>query len=313
MISILVAAYNGEKYLARCLDSYCRQTNKDFELIVVNDGSTDSTLDIAKSYIGKLPHYKIISLPENRGLPAVRNAGVKASTGEYITFADCDDFVDECAVDMMYKCIHKQSDGIFCEHIRNYEKRQLSFRNVSLSRDEALLCVLNDKKIKGYSWSKIFKRDIIEKNNLRFNEKIRFCEDLNFAVKYIMCCDNIRRYDTAYYHYIYVKNSITNSGGFTDAKVTTLIALGEAISIMMKGNIDKNIVNQYKNYYMNMLLSLLMYGIYTGRMSVQQRKMLEKKLYKYDMRDMTSIRIFTALAISRFSVDLCYNIWRIIK
>lgn len=248
MISILVAAYNGEKYLARCLDSFCNQTNKNFELIVVNDCSSDGTLDIAKSYIGKLSNYRVLSLKKNSGVSAVRNVGIKAATGEYITFVDCDDWIDENAVEIMYSTLKDSAQAVFFEYYKNNEIAESSCNSSFYNQEQALLCVLNDKKIKGYLWNKIFRRDIIEKNNLRFNEKLRFCEDLNFTIKYIMCCDTVIKYDKAYYHYYENPVSVSKSGGFTPAKVTALNAISEIISIMTKKQISVDIINQYKTY-----------------------------------------------------------------
>ena len=313
MISIIVAAYNGEKYLRRCLDSLCKQTNKHFELILVNDCSTDSTLDIAKSYIKKISNYKILSLKKNSGVSAARNAGIKQATGEYVTFIDCDDWIEENAVEIMYSSINNLSQAIFFEYCKNNEVKDLSCNHSFYNRDQALLCVLQDQKVKGYVWTKLFSKKIIDDNRIYFNKSLKFCEDLNFTVKYIMCCDTVTKYDKAYYHYWENSGSVSKSGGFTSAKVTALDAISEIISIMTKEKVSADIINQYKTYYMNILLSLLMNGIDNGIMTDEQRKELESLLYKYDIKSIVSARVKATLTMCRLSVDGFYHIWRIIK
>ena len=92
LISIIVPVYNVEKYLERCLDSILSQTFSDFELILVNDGSTDHSLEICRSYAEKDERILLID-QENRGLSAARNAGIAVAKGEYLGFVDSDDYI----------------------------------------------------------------------------------------------------------------------------------------------------------------------------------------------------------------------------
>ncbi len=109
-ISVIIPVYNGEKYVAECLDGMMRQTHKDLELIVVNDGSTDCSLEIAKQY----PGVRIISFEENRGLSAARNAGIDAATGAYIHFMDVDDMINEEFYERLTESAEATGSDIAC-------------------------------------------------------------------------------------------------------------------------------------------------------------------------------------------------------
>ena len=98
-LSIIIPCYNTEKYINKCLDSVLNSTLKDIEVIIINDGSKDSTLDIIKSYKDK----RIIIIDkENDGVAMARNDGIKKATGEYITFIDSDDYIEPTMYEEMY-------------------------------------------------------------------------------------------------------------------------------------------------------------------------------------------------------------------
>ena len=102
LISVIVNVYNGEKFIKKCLDSIVNQTYKNLEIIIVNDGSTDSTLSICNSYSDD--RIKIITTP-NQGLGLSRNTGIENANGEYLYFVDADDFIEPDAVEYLYKLI----------------------------------------------------------------------------------------------------------------------------------------------------------------------------------------------------------------
>ena len=112
-ISIIVPVYNSEVYLKECIDSILNQTFKDIEVIFINDGSTDNSVQVIKENMTK--NNFIIIEQENRGLGAARNVGLKKSTGEYILFLDSDDYLDKYACEHMYKvAIDTESDVVQC-------------------------------------------------------------------------------------------------------------------------------------------------------------------------------------------------------
>ena len=100
-VSVIVPVYNVEQYLSDCLESICRQTLKGIEIIVVNDGSTDNSLSIIKSFQQKYSNIKLIN-KKNGGLSSARNAGIDMAVGEYLFFVDSDDFIDLDTLEKMY-------------------------------------------------------------------------------------------------------------------------------------------------------------------------------------------------------------------
>lgn len=120
LISVIVPAYNVEKYLGECLDSLCSQTFTDMEIICVNDGSTDSTLDILKKYESKDDRIKVIS-QENRGVSGARNAAMDHITGKYTYFMDSDDVLNSEALEEMYNIAEEKSLEMLIFKIINFD------------------------------------------------------------------------------------------------------------------------------------------------------------------------------------------------
>lgn len=113
LISIILPVYNVEKYLRRCLDSIINQTYKNIEIIIVNDGSTDNSLDICNEYYEKDSRIKIIT-KKNEGLGMARNTGINNASGEYVCFFDSDDFIERDAIEKMYNVIEKEHPQLVC-------------------------------------------------------------------------------------------------------------------------------------------------------------------------------------------------------
>ncbi len=115
LVSIIVPMYNVEDYLKQCLDSLKNQTLKDYEVILVNDGSTDQTRLIASEYVSKYPEIFRLLDKENGGLSDARNYGIPYAKGEYIAFLDSDDFVEENCYEMMAKKMDENTDVVVCD------------------------------------------------------------------------------------------------------------------------------------------------------------------------------------------------------
>ena len=119
-VSVIVPVYNVEKYLKRCLDSLINQTLKDIEIIVVNDGSTDNSLDILNKYAENDSRIKVID-KENSGVSDCRNIAMKQMKGKYIMFVDSDDWIDNNALEIMYTKIEEEkSDVVMCTYMREF-------------------------------------------------------------------------------------------------------------------------------------------------------------------------------------------------
>lgn len=192
-LSIIVTSYNVEKYIRTCLDGIMSQTLQDIEVIIVDDGSTDSTQSIIKEYALRDSKIKVFLMPENTpgGVASAANIGLKAAQGEYIGFADGDDIYDPSMFEKMYsKAQFFQSELALCyfdefntdSYCKNniYEKEKLIFGN-----DGVLDIVDPNQKTKLLTihpapWRKIYKKDFLEKNRISFHECDFFFEDHYF-------------------------------------------------------------------------------------------------------------------------------------
>lgn len=205
LVSIIIPAYNVEKYIARCLNSICKQTYQDIEIIVVDDGSKDKTGVICKKF-QKADSRISIYHQINNGVSNARNSGIQYATGKYLIFVDADDWMDYDMIEFMVHGIESSNSDIFaCGYYIN-DKPYLHTDNACedkiSSRDFVKLCLEKNKVILGTTlWNKILKKDIVNKMLELFDEKLTLGEDMDFLVRYLLGC-NLGSYSlTPKYHY----------------------------------------------------------------------------------------------------------------
>ena len=196
MVSVVVPAYNMEKYLAKCLDALIAQSYEDIEIIVIDDGSTDGTLRIAGEYSEKDTRIKVFS-KENGGVSSARNLGIDKASGEYITFADPDDIIEQNGIEVLLNAMKSSgSDLVSCMYSRwsDAGKRLEDFDFITgiksfYSDDDKINFILSEiaDYLFGYEvWDKLYKTRIIKENRIRFYEKCKIGEDLAFNIKYLI-------------------------------------------------------------------------------------------------------------------------------
>lgn len=203
--SIIIPVYNAESTLRRCVDSILAQTVTDFELILVNDGSKDLSAEIIDKYAAKDSHVVAVHKP-NGGVSSARNAGLEKARGKYILFADADDEMKPCWIEC-FKTINNNYDicvqGI--EFVGNTtEKRSIGKLCGDDCRSLTERLMLHGSL--GYTFGKMFQRDIIERHHLRFDETIHFREDDVFVLQYLEHAKTWASSDEANYIY-YLPNA----------------------------------------------------------------------------------------------------------
>ena len=230
-ISVIVPVYNGESYIERCIDSIINQAYTNWELIVVNDGSTDKTVDILKQYNNnkiKIHHQK------NKGVSEARNLGLSYATGDYIAFIDADDIIDKSYLSDLVSggvnSFYPQSPDLiisgFC-----YENQKIKLPFIGIYDKERIskeLPKMLNSDFFYYVWGKLFKREIIEKSNLNFDKKLRLGEDHLFNWSFLLLTNEIHYVDTYSYHKLPSYNS------------------GYNLSLEEIDYLDKHLVNQNK-------------------------------------------------------------------
>ena len=192
LISIIVPIYNTEKYLHQCLDSILNQTYANFEVLLVNDGSTDSSGIICQEYVERDSRFRYFE-KDNGGVASARNLGLEHSEGTYITFIDSDDWVEQNYLDVLYTALKENDtdvaistykrfaqDGVF--YLRSYSREDDEFLNLGTRSRDSFLEILPRLGELDHSFysisSKLIKRKIV--GNLLFDEQVSYAEDLNF-------------------------------------------------------------------------------------------------------------------------------------
>ena len=191
-ISIIVPVYNLEKYLPRCLNSVCNQTYKNLEIILVDDGSTDKSSDICDNWAKKDSRIIVIH-KKNGGVSSARNAGIKKATGEYIHFVDGDDWLELNCYEKIVELNSNKTvmfNAYFVNSRDKFIKFNYDFSEINNQKEMIYKLISGDL---GYTncWSRIFCRDIIEINELFFDESISVGEDFLFLYKYLKCIDEL--------------------------------------------------------------------------------------------------------------------------
>ena len=234
-VSIIIPVYNVEKYISKCLDSLVKQTLKEIEIIVVNDGSPDNSQKIIDKYVKKYPDKVKSYTKENGGQGSARNYGLEKAHGEYIGYVDSDDFIEPTMYELLYSKAKKDKlDIVICGNYivsEDYKykkedsftiKYQTSFENAIFGKMAV--------------WNKIYKKEILIDNKLKFKEKVWY-EDLAFTVKALMQTKKIGFIDEPLYDYLLRAGSTMNNSNI-ERNLEILLAFDDILN-------DKSINKYY--------------------------------------------------------------------
>lgn len=211
LVSIIVPAYNVDEYLEECVQSLLCQTYTNYEIVIIDDGSTDNTYTIGKCLASHSAKIKFFH-QKNQGVSIARNIGMQKAKGEYYIFVDADDVVMPKYVNILVSCVEKADMGIIGftskrEELATEVNKDITF-NSEFNIIEEILCGTN---YDGYLWNKIFQKAIIEKYDLKFKSKITVWEDLLFVLEYLKHCNQIAILDEKLYYYRYREGSAVNN------------------------------------------------------------------------------------------------------
>ncbi len=216
LVSIIIPVYNAEKYIKKCIESIINQTYKNIEIIVVDDGSKDNSLNIIKKYKND-SRVKIIST-QNHGVSFARNLGLKKCAGDFVMFVDSDDWIESNAVEVLLNAAVEQNAEIVQSSYYQDEDGHIELKQRKIKQDGIkelkekifLINTMNDINFGALRcvWGKIFKKEIIQ--NTRFDENIYLLEDGIFIYE---CMENIECFqfiNQHLYHYRKVETSACN-------------------------------------------------------------------------------------------------------
>lgn len=254
-ISIIIPCYNCEKWIKRTLDALINQTEKVFEVIFIDDGSSDNGYKIANKILEKSDlKYKVIS-QKNSGVSIARNKGIDISSGEYIYFLDADDYIDEHFCEVLCNKIEKNNEDIIFFSYYLYEDNNLKeFNNETYDYDvniDVINKILNSK-IKYNMCSLIIKKEIIMKNGIYFTPKCKYGEDHEFIIKCVVNSSTIGVINEKLFYYIRRKDSAVAK--FTKERLSSIDS-AKRIEIYLNERIkDFNIYNSCKKYIATKLI-----------------------------------------------------------
>lgn len=215
-ISIIIPFYNAKERLARCLDSVVTQTHENFEVLLIDDGSTDSSSDICTKYTIKDQRFQY-HLKTNGGVSSARNLGIEKAKGKYLAFIDSDDFVDPDFCRILFECAESRKTDILNfghTYVNGSNKtiRNPVFKDQTFVERADLLEILKNSasnKFLYFCWSRIYSREFIHGNHIRFNEKSLLGSDSLFNLTAFLQAKKIYSIDYQPYHYIYNDTSLT--------------------------------------------------------------------------------------------------------
>lgn len=250
MVTVIIPAYNVENYIERCLDSVSKQTYGNIQVIVVDDGSQDATLQKAESFESNIS-MRVFS-QTNSGVSSVRNRAIDLAEGEYIYFLDADDVLEPDAIRTLVEAMESSDyDWVSCQYSRWDEsgKRLEDYDFITgefcfdddNERLSFLTGILLGYKVGFEVWDKLFKASIIRDNDIRFSEKCKIGEDLGFNIKYLMNCCRLKCIPDRPIRYTVRSNSAMGN----------IVGLSQMISenIMLSEDVFEYVHDSNKEFY----------------------------------------------------------------
>lgn len=246
-ISIIVPVYNTEKYISECINSLLSQTYNNYEIIIIDDGSTDNSYKICKDYEKKHKKIKLYS-QKNSGVSSARNLGIKVSSGDFIIFVDSDDYCNSNYLETIKDNLH-EDELLGFGFEKTYTNKKITILLNSFycnNKDEMDEFIIANSKFGGYICNKVFSTKILKQNNILFDKELYYSEDLKFTIDYIKYCNAIRYISFTPYMYRMRKSSV--SFNYINKKNSSLLdLLNELIN---KYNYNEKIVNSLKYIYL---------------------------------------------------------------
>jgi glycosyltransferase involved in cell wall biosynthesis len=246
-ISVIVPVYNIEAYLNKCMESLRNQTFDSYEVILVNDGSTDKSGEIAEEY-AKLHSetFRFVS-QENMGLSEARNTGLRYAKGKYVCFVDSDDYVETAYLEELYRCAQKDdADLVFCAFQSVDEQGKVLKEVYESGFESGRVYTIEERKdlllTQNAAWNKLYKKEIIDKHSLTFTAGAWY-EDLRFVKKYMLYATKFVYCDRILLNYLIRQGSIMNSMG-SKRNVEIIDAFDEVIAFYKQKNVYEQYVDE---------------------------------------------------------------------
>ena len=287
-LSVIVPVYNVEKYLEECINSIINERIEKMEIIVINDGSTDNSLEILKKIkkTKRESNLKIIE-QENSGISVARNKGIEAARGEYLYFIDSDDFLEKNGLKLLLEeIIVKNADIIRGNYVEYYSEnriiKQNKMKDTELKGREYL--IKRQHTFVPMVWNCIYKRKFLLKNNLKFRIGI-LNEDVEFNFRAIYLAEKIVEKEVIMYNYRKREASIMSKDSLTETRklefLNSLYEVGTSLNKFLKKYNEKNkkIKKMVFRYYFNIFSLANRYNLELNKIDFLLKKLKVKELW----------------------------------
>ena len=262
-ISVIVPVYNVKPLLPRCIDSLLKQNFVDFELLLIDDGSTDGSGGVCDEYEKKDSRIKVIH-KLNEGVSRTRNRGIDEATGEWITFVDSDDYVTSDYLSNLYSCASSDVDLVvlYSKHIREngevlYDYQLPEGKRIYDKVDFGKMLKEQFFADRGQCHSKLFRTELLNDKFIRFNSKIKFCEDWIFLFCYLnvinqkVCCSPVSNY-----FYIDREGSLSHAENDFEFEYATFCVIKD-VALEFCSKYNANIVDLGPTYMLHKAITLV--------------------------------------------------------
>lgn len=286
LISIIIPIYNVEKYLYKCVESVLVQSYRNIEIILIDDGSTDKSAEICDE-LAKLDKRIYVIHQKNKGVSYSRNLGISKAKGNYIAFLDSDDTVEKNIYEKMYENIKRESaecSVIGIKRSYEYDQKitvQTKENKIYLMSGEEALDYAMDKSDLwvGYPFNKLFKKEILDKYKIRFDENLIINEDSLFCYQYLSHCNKVVRDTTPLYNYLIRSGSITRSIVKDMDRLHKLLDASYKILEFARRYKDRKIYIRSAEFYLDVHLQFLLYMFENNRYDKGEIDKIYKKIY----------------------------------
>ncbi|AVQ26780.1 glycosyltransferase family 2 protein [Fusobacterium ulcerans] len=319
--SIIVPCYNVEKYIEKTIKSILTQTFDDFELILVNDGSTDKTKNILDEYFQKDKRINVIN-KKNSGVSEARNEGIKIAVGKYIYFLDGDDYITNDFLSETAEILKKEEpDILFFSYIiaKNnelYEKRNRKIKEGNYSKEFILKNLFLRRISKAVTGTNIIRKKIIEENKIIFDKKLTYSEDYNFLIRVINFSENFYYVNKSYFIYFQRQGSAMNK----EISLKKLDTLKSLQNLRTLSSIKKKTMEKY--FYLFYAITFIgnINELVKKKSTKIEQSIYLKELRKYEKNIQNMKFIFEKeyffykilILLYKLSPKLCYGVLKIL-
>ncbi len=263
-LSIIIPVYNAEKYLETCVMSFADSVKLNYEVLLIDDGSTDNSLEVCNSLSERNSNIRVIK-KENGGVSSARNRGITESKGEYLMFIDSDDYLEVGAINKIIDILNKKNNQLIIFGYNRVKNNAINTELASYSGDvcidEVLKIMLDNKSLHyfNYPWNKIYNTKIIKENNLLFNEKINLGEDAIFNMKYMKYISAVMFVRKCIYNYrVSEGNTLSTKIMSVDYLLTTYNTIFDSyVSLYKYYNCYEKYKKEINSRYLDYLIGLL--------------------------------------------------------